>query len=155
MLIKLSIWSCFEIKMQEEITIYIDWLHFLWKSGRVPIFGNNLKESFSAQEKIKSSLKSWNVCYQSVKNLLSSSLLSKNIKIKIYRTIILRFVLYGCETWPLTLMEKRRLMVFENMVLWRIFGYKWDEVTREWRKLHNEGPTVLYSPAKYYSGNEI
>jgi len=52
-------------------------------------------------------------------------------------------------------MEKRRLMVFENMVLWRIFGYKWDEVTREWRKLHNEGPTVLYSPAKYYSGNEI
>jgi hypothetical protein len=60
-------------------------------------------------------------------------LLSKNLKIKIYRTIILPLVLYECETWSLTLREKRRLRVFENRVLRRIFGPK-----REWRKLHNE-----------------
>jgi len=65
-------------------------------------------------------------------------LLSKNIKIKIYRTIILPVVLNGCETWPLTLREERRLRMFENRVLWRIFGPKRHEVTREWRKLHNE-----------------
>jgi hypothetical protein len=64
-------------------------------------------------------------------------LLSKNLKIKIYRTIILPVVLYGCETWPLTLREERRLKVFENRVL-RVFGSKRDEVTGECRKLHNE-----------------
>ena len=61
--------------------------------------------------------------------LLSSSLPSKNIKIKIYRTIILPVVLYGCETWSLTLREKRRLRVFENRVLRKVFGPKRDEVT--------------------------
>ena len=66
----------------------------------------------------------------------SFSSLSKNLKIKIYITIIL-LVLYGCETWPLTLREKRRLRVFESRVLRRIFGPK-SEVTGEWRKLHNE-----------------
>jgi len=69
---------------------------------------------------------------------LSSSLPSKTINIKIYRTIILPIVVYGCETWFLTLREERRLRVFENRVLRRIFGAKRDEVTREWRKLHNE-----------------
>jgi len=72
--------------------------------------------------------------FVSVQNLLSSSLLSKNIKIKIYKTIILP-VLYGCETWSLTLSEERRLRVFENRVLRRIFGPMKDEVTKEWRKL--------------------
>ena len=72
-----------------------------------------------------------------MQNLLSSSLLSKNLKIKIYRTIILPVVLYGCETRSLTLREERRLRVFDNRVL-RIFGPKRDEVTGEWRKLHNE-----------------
>ena len=62
----------------------------------------------------------------------------KNLKIKIYRTIILPFVLCGCETWSLTLREKRRPRVFENRVLGRIFGPKRDEVRREWIKLHNE-----------------
>ena len=80
-----------------------------------------------------------------MQTLLSSSLLSKNVKIKIYRTIILPVVLYGCETWSLTLREKRRLRVFENRVLGRIFGPKRDEVTREWRKLHNEELNNLYS----------
>jgi len=68
---------------------------------------------------------------------LSSRLLSKNLKIKIYRTIILP-VLYGCETWSLILREERKQGVFENMVLRRIFGPKRDEVTGEWRRLHND-----------------
>ena len=97
------------------------------------------------QEEIKSRLKSGNACYHSVQNLLSSSLLSKNLKIKIYRTIILPVVLYGCETWSPTLREERRLRVFENRVLRRIFGPKRDEVTGEWRRLHNEELNVLSS----------
>jgi len=72
--------------------------------------------------------------YRSV--ILSSSLLSKNMKIKIYRNVILSVVWYGCETWSLTLKEERRLRVFENRVLRRIFGPNMDEVTGEWRKLH-------------------
>ena len=70
-----------------------------------------------------------NAWYYSVQNLLSSSLLSKKIKIKIYKTIILPVVLYGCETWSLTLRDERRLRVFENRVLRRVFGPKRDEVT--------------------------
>ena len=66
------------------------------------------------------------------------SLLSKNLKIKIYRTRILPVVLYGCETWSLTLMEEHRLRVFENRVLRGISVPKRDGVTGEWRKLHNE-----------------
>jgi hypothetical protein len=72
-------------------------------------------------------------------------LLSKNTKIKIYRNIILPVVLYGCETWSLTLREEHRLRVFENRVLRRIFGSKRNEVTGEWRRLHNEELNDLYS----------
>jgi len=72
-----------------------------------------------------------------VQNPLPSSLLSKNLKIKTYRTIIFPVVLYGCETWWLTLKEEHRLRVFENRVLRKIFGPKTDEVTGEWSKLHN------------------
>ena len=79
-----------------------------------------------------------------MQNLLSSSLLPQNIKIKIYITIILPVVLYGCKTWSLTLREERRLRAFENWVLRRIFGPKRDEVTGEWRKLHNEELNDLY-----------
>ena len=89
-------------------------------------------------------MKSGNACCHSVQNLFSSNLLSKNLKIKIYKTVILRVVLYGCETWSQTLREERRLRVFENRVLRRIFGPKRDEVTREWRKLHNEELNDLY-----------
>ena len=64
---------------------------------------------------------------------------------KIYRTIISPVVLYGCETWSLTLREERKLMVFENMVLSRIFGPRRDEVTGEWRRLHNEELNDLYA----------
>jgi len=76
---------------------------------------------------------------------MSSSLLSKNLKIKLYRTLIFHVVLYGCETWSLTLREEFRLKVLENRVLRSIFGPKRDEVTREWRKLHNEELNDLYS----------
>jgi hypothetical protein len=76
---------------------------------------------------------------------LSSRLLSRNVKVKIYETIILPVVLYGCETWSLTIREEHRLRVFENMVLRRIFGPKRDEVTGEWRKLHDEELHNLYS----------
>ena len=84
-------------------------------------------------------------CYHSVQNLLSSSLLSKNVKIKIYRTIILPVVLYGCETWSLTLREECRIRVFENKVLRMTFGPKRDEVIGELRKLHKEELYALYS----------
>ena len=73
-----------------------------------------------------------------MQNLLSSRLLSKNLKIKIYRNIILPVVLYGCEASSLTLREERDLRAFENVVLRRIFGPRRDEVTREWVRLHNE-----------------
>ena len=79
-----------------------------------------------------------------MQNLVSSGLLLKNIKIEIYRTVVLPVVLYGCDTWSLTLREERRLRVFENRELRRIFESKRDEVTGEWRKLHNEELNDLY-----------
>jgi len=91
--------------------------------------GTTLTNENSIAEEIKSRLKSGNACYQSVQNLLSSRLLSKNLKIKIHRTIILPVVLYRCEAWSLTLREERKLRVFENMLLRRIFGPRRDEVT--------------------------
>ncbi|KAJ4439521.1 hypothetical protein ANN_07645 [Periplaneta americana] len=74
-----------------------------------------------------------------------TNLLSKNQKVTIYKTVILQVVLYGCETWTLTLREEHRLRVFENKVLRKIFGAKRDEVTGEWRKLHNIELHALYS----------
>jgi hypothetical protein len=96
-------------------------------------------------EEIRSRLNSGNACYLAVQNLLSSRLLSRNVKIKIYNTIILPVVLYGCETLFLMIREEHRLRVFENRVLRRIFGPKRDGVTGVWRKLHNEELHSLYS----------
>jgi hypothetical protein len=107
--------------------------------------GTNLTDQNSIQEEIKSSLKSGNACYHSVQNFLSSSLLSCNIKIKIHAAILLPDVLYGCETWSLTLREESRLRVFDNRVLRRIFWRKRDKVTGERRKLHEEETAHLYS----------
>ena len=107
--------------------------------------GTTLTNQNSIQEEIKSRLKLGNACYYSVQNLLSSSLLSKKLKIKIYRTIILSVVLYGSETWSLTLRDARRLRMFENRVLRRVFGPKRDDVTGKWRKLHNEELSDLYA----------
>ena len=67
------------------------------------------------------------------------------IKVKIYRTIILPVVLYGCETWSLTLREERNPRVFEDMVLRILFGPRRDGVTGKWRRLHNDEPNDLYS----------
>src|SRR5215469_7744104 len=102
----------------------------------VKYLGTTLTNQNSILEVIKSRLKLGNACYYSVQNHLSSSLLSKNLKIKIYSTIILPVVMYGCENWSLTLREEHRLRVFENRMLRRVFGPKRDEVTGEWRKLH-------------------
>ena len=104
-----------------------------------------LSNQNSIPEEIKSRLRSGNACHHSVQNLLFSRLLSKNLKINIYRTITLPFVLYGCKTWSLTLRKERKLRVFENMVLRRIFGSRRDKVTGEWRRLHNEELSDLYS----------
>jgi hypothetical protein len=98
--------------------------------------GTALTNQNSIQEEIKSRLKSGNACYHSVKNLLSSNLPSKTMKMKTYRTIILPVVLYERETWSLILREKHRLRVFDNKVLRRIFGPKKKKKTWKWRKLH-------------------
>jgi hypothetical protein len=81
----------------------------------------------------------------SVQSILSSPLLSRNVKVKIYKTLILPVVLYGCETWSLTLREEHELRVLEDRILRRIFGPKRDEVTGEWRKFHKEKFHILYS----------
>jgi hypothetical protein len=101
----------------------------------------NLTNQNSIHEDIKSRLKSANACYLSVQNLLSSSSLSKSVKIKICRIIILPVVLYDCETWSVPLREECRLRVSENRVLRRIFGPKRDEATGEWRRSF-----ILYTP---------
>jgi hypothetical protein len=80
-----------------------------------------------------------------VQNLLSSRLLSKNTKIRVYGTVVFPVVLYGSKTWSLTLREEQRLRVFENRVQRRIFGPKGDELTGEWRRLHNEELNDMYS----------
>ena len=101
---------------------------------------------------VSNTWKSGNACSHSVQNLLSSSSPSRNIQSnKIYRIIILPAVLYGCETWTVTLREERRLRVFENRVLRIIFGPRRDEVTGEWRKLHNEELNDL-SPHSIFFG---
>jgi hypothetical protein len=102
--------------------------------GRVEQFrylGTALINQNSIHEDIKSGLTPGNACYHSVQNLLSSNFLSNNIQIKIHRNIILSVVLYGFETWSLTLGEDRRLRVFENRVLRRILGPQREEVTGE------------------------
>jgi len=90
----------------------------------IKYLGTDSAEQNSIQEEIKSRLKSGNACYLSMQNLLSSSLLSKIIKIKIERILIFPFFLCGCGTWLLILREKRKLRLFENRVLRRIFGPK-------------------------------
>jgi hypothetical protein len=96
-------------------------------------------------EEIKRRLNSGNACYHSVQNLLPSRQLSKNVKVRIYKTIILPVVLCGCETWSLTVREEHKLRAFENRVLRRIFGPKRDGVMGGWRKLHNKELHNLYS----------
>jgi len=112
--------------------IKIDNSSFEWV-GELRYLVKSLTNQNSIQEEIKSRLKSGNACYHSMQTLLSSSTLSKNLQIEIYRTIILPAVWYGCETRSLTLREKRRLRLSENRGLRRVFEPKRDEVTGEWR----------------------
>jgi len=95
--------------------------------------GTTLTNKNCIEEEIENQLKSGNACYHSVQNLLSSSMLSRNIKIKIYRTIILPVDLHGCETWWFILREESRLRVFEKRVLRRKYEPKRDEITGQWR----------------------
>jgi hypothetical protein len=88
---------------------------------RLRYLGTAITNQNLIQEEIKRKFNSGNACYNSVQNILSSHLLSKNIKTRIYETIILPVVLYGCETWSLALSEEHRLRVFENRVLRKIF----------------------------------
>jgi hypothetical protein len=107
--------------------------------------GTTVTNQSLIQEEIKRRLNSGNACYHSVQNLSPSRLLSKNVQIIKYKTIILPEVLYGYETWSLTLREELRLRAFENQVLRRISGPKRDAVAGNWRKLHNEELHNLYS----------
>jgi hypothetical protein len=113
-------------------------------AAKFKYLGTTLTDQKFMHEEINSRLNSGNACYHSVHSLLSSRLLSGKLKVKIYKTIILP-VLYGCDTWSLTLREEHRLRVFENRVLRGIFGTKWDEVKGKWRKLHSGELHNLYS----------
>jgi hypothetical protein len=84
-------------------------------------------------------------CYNSVQNHLSFRILSKSLKIKIYKTVTLHVILYEGETWSFTLREEHTLRVFENRVLRKIFGHKREEVPGGWRRLHNEELHNLYA----------
>jgi hypothetical protein len=106
--------------------------------------GTTLINQNDIHDEIKSRLNSGNACYHSVQNVLSSHLTWKKLKIKIYKTVILSVILYGCETWSLTFREERRLRVFENRVLKRIFWPKRGEEV-SWRKFHNDELHSLYS----------
>jgi hypothetical protein len=87
-------------------------------------FGTTLTDQTCMNEDIKRRLNSGNACYHSVQSLLSSRLLSRSVKVKIYKTIILPVVLYRCETWSHTLREEHRLRLFENRVLRRILSQR-------------------------------
>ena len=132
---KLNTWSS-RIRIQYEVITL--------KLKIATLEGNKLNESKFYSGRIKIRMKSGNACYHLVQNLLSSSFLPKNMKIKIYRIIILP-VVYGCQIWSVTLREERRLRVFDYRVLKRIFGSEKNEITRKCRKLHNEKLKGLYS----------
>jgi hypothetical protein len=129
--------------MQAKIGIEIG-NRFFENVSQFKYLGTTVTTQNLIQEEIKRRLNSGNACYHSVQNLLSSHLLSKNIKVRIYKTIILPAVLYGCETWSLTVKEEHKLRVFENRVLRRMFGPKRDGVMGGWRKLQNEELHNLY-----------
>jgi hypothetical protein len=107
--------------------------------------GTTLTDQNCIHGEIKSRLNSRNACYYSVQSLLSSRLLSRNVEVKICKTIILPVVLYGCETWSLTLRKEHRLRAFENRVLRRIFEPKKNEITGDWSKFYSEDLHIVYS----------
>jgi len=109
------------------------------------IFGNNFNESKFYSGRNYEQIEVRMLAITRCRSFFVPVLLSKNMETEIYRTIIFPVILYGCETWSLTLREECRLRVLESRVLKKIFGPKRGEVTEEWRKLHNEGLNDLYS----------
>jgi hypothetical protein len=111
--------------------------------AQLKYFGRTITNQNLIQEEIKRRLNSSHACYHSAQNMLASHLLSKNVKIRIYKTILLPVLLYGCETWSQTVREEQRPWVFENGMLSRICGLQRDQVTGGWRNLHNEGLVLI------------
>jgi hypothetical protein len=111
----------------------------------VKYLGTTVTNQNLIREKMKRILNSGSDCYNSFHNILLSRLLSKNIKIRVYKPRILSVVLHGYESWSLTLREEHRLRVFENWVLRRIFGPKRDEVSGWWRELPDKELHNMYS----------
>jgi hypothetical protein len=101
--------------------------------AKLKYLGTALTDQNCMNKEIKSRLNLGSACYHLVQSLLSSFVMSRNIKVKICKAIILPGVLYGYETWFLSLREENRLRVFENRILRRIFGPKGDDVMGEWR----------------------
>jgi hypothetical protein len=118
------------------------------KCGTVQIFGNDSDKTNSIPEEIKRKLNSGIACYHSVQKSLSSRLLSKTVRIRIYKTACGSVWVWN---WSLTLREEHGLRVFENRVLKRTFGPKRNKMTRDWRKLHNEELHNLYSTPRILS----
>ena len=115
------------------------------KVEKIKYLGVTVTNTNDIRKEIKRRINMENACYYSLEKILSSHLLFKKLKVNTYKIIILPVVLYGCEIWSPTLREEHRLRVFENNVLRKIFGAKRDEITGEWRKLHNADLHELYS----------
>ena len=147
MLIRLSIWSCLKIRMQDEATAQRLIIVPLkgWKSSNMS--GKNLNKSkfYSGRNYEQIEERECSLSFGAESFVFNFAI--QKFKIKIYRTEILLVVLYGCETWSPTFREECRMRVFENRVMRRIFGPK-DGITGERRKLHNEELNHLYSSPK-------
>ena len=150
---KLSVWLCLENWIQDKIITTVRNKSF----ERVEQFrylGTILTNQNFIQDGIKRRSKPGNASYHIVSNLSYSHLLTKNIKIKIYSTIVLPVVLYGCETWSLTFREERRLRVFENSVLRGLLRPNRDVVTGEWTRYLMRSFTICII-TNHYSGDQI
>ena len=115
------------------------------KVEKFKYLGVTVTNTNDIHEEIKRRINLGNECYYSLEKILSSHLLYKKLKVTTYKSTILPIVLYGCETLSLTFREEHKLKVFENTVLRKIFVAKRDEITGEWRKLHNAELHALYS----------
>jgi hypothetical protein len=114
------------------------------QSGNIQT-GNKSFETVEQFTYLGTTLTNQNSIHEEIKSRLKSGNAYHSVQIKIYRTIILPVILYGCESWSLILREECWLRLFDNRVLRRIFGPKRDEVTGEWRRLHNKELYALYS----------